>query len=56
MLTVRDSTVSGNNASSTSGAAVGGISNGNATITLTNSVVVNNIPINCNFSDPACAP
>jgi hypothetical protein len=54
-LTVRDSTVSGNNASSTGGSAVGGIFNGNATITLTNSVVVNNIPINCNFSDPACA-
>jgi hypothetical protein len=55
-LTVRDSTVSGNSAGSTGGSAVGGIGNGNATISLTNSVVVNNIPINCNFSDPACAP
>jgi hypothetical protein len=55
-LTVSNSSVSGNSASSGSGFAFGGIFNGNATITLTNSVVVSNVPTNCNFSDPACAP
>jgi hypothetical protein len=55
-VTLSNSPVSGNSASSVSGAAVGGISNRSpGTVTLTKSQVVNNIPINCDFSDPACA-
>lgn len=51
-----NSTVSGNTASAPAGKAVGGISEQTpGTVTLTNTVVVDNIPINCDFSDPACA-
>ena len=53
---ITNSKVSENSASAPPGTAVGGISNQSpATITLTKSQVVNNIPINCDFSDPACA-
>src|SRR5438445_1936662 len=55
-LTVTNSTVSENSASAPTGTAVGGISNEvGGTPTLTNSTVVNNIPTNCDFTDPDCA-
>jgi hypothetical protein len=55
-LTVTNSTVSGNSASVLTGTAVGGISDEvGGSVTLTNSTVVNNIPTNCDFSDPDCA-
>jgi fibronectin-binding autotransporter adhesin len=55
-LTLRNSSVSENNASPALGATVGGIGKFfTGTVSLLNSRVVNNIPNNCNFSDPDCA-
>jgi hypothetical protein len=45
--------VSENSASVVTGTAIGGISDEvGGTVALTNSTVVNNIPTNCDFSDP----
>ena len=55
-LTLRNSSVSGNSASPALGVTVGGIGKFfTGTVELRNSSVANNIPNNCNFSDPACA-
>jgi hypothetical protein len=48
--------VRGNSASPALSFTVGGIGNlFSGAVELQNSRVVNNIPSNCNFSDPACA-
>lgn len=55
-MSLTGGTVSGNSASAPAGVAVGGISNEPpAAISLSSSPVVNNIPTNCDFSDPNCA-
>jgi hypothetical protein len=54
-LVAKNVTVSENTAES-AGTAVGGIGNFfDAVATLRNTRVRNNVPINCNFTDPACA-
>jgi hypothetical protein len=59
-LTLTNSSVRLNTANEPNGGffpPVGGIANYfGATATLSTSIVANNIPNNCNFSDPACAP
>jgi hypothetical protein len=55
-MLVTDSNVTGNSASTSEGVAIGGVSNEPpATISLSNSPVVDNTPANCDFSDPNCA-
>ena len=59
-LSLTNTSVRGNSASEPNGGflpPVGGIANyfGGTIAALTNSNVANNIPNNCNFSDPACA-